>query len=362
MTERHVADIVRRLGPISRASLTDRTGLSQATVHRSIERLAELQVVDFSEAATTGPGKPSPMVAVKSASRYSFGLCVNTDAVMLSLVDLRGAVELLEEVTAAANDPAELSNELGVRIPQILRDRSIHSNQICGIGVSMPGFRNGKPNTFQTPRPLKAWRGISVDTFFKEATGLECYVENNGACGALAELFAGHGVQDRSFGYLSFNFGFGGGIVLDGTVIRGARGNAGEIGKVYTNDQMGHRPALGELLQRLASKGIHVERISELQDRFDPDWPGVSEWIAEVTPYLDLAVRAITAVVDPNFIVLGGEAPRALKQMLLDASSKSFVDRWGRDFPMPDLKSSDIQGDPALLGAAFLVVKNRVFL
>nr|WP_145158124.1 ROK family protein [Sinorhizobium medicae] len=74
--------------------------------------------------------------------------------------------------------------------------------------------------------------------------GLGTESRHNGACGALAELFAGHGVQDQSFGYQSFNFGFGGGIVLHSPLVRGARGNAGEIGKVFTNAQMKHRPAL----------------------------------------------------------------------------------------------------------------------
>lgn len=321
-----------------------------------------LDVIDFGEPISSGPGKPSPVVHIKASSLFSFGLCINTDTIHLSLVDLQGTEILSEEFTTDANDPKGIQNELSVRVPKMLKALSIEKRRICGIGTSMPGFRDGKPNTFQAPRPLKAWRGIEVDKFVKDATGFHSYVENNGACGALAELFAGHGVSDRSFGYLSFNFGFGGGIVLDGTLIRGARGNAGEIGKVYTNDQMSHRPALGELLHRLTNSGIQVERVSDLQREFDPNWPGVAEWIGEVTPYLDLAVRAITAVIDPNFIVLGGEAPRALREMLLQASSKGFIDRWGRDFPMPHLKCSDIPGDPALVGAAFLVKKSRVFV
>lgn len=121
-------------------------------------------------------------------------------------------------------------------------------------------------------------------------------------------MFAGHGVQDQFFGCLPFKFGFGGGIILEGSLLRGARWNAGEIGKIFTNEQMKHRPALGELRQRPSGRGISIERISDLRARFDPAGPGAAEWSAEVAPYLDLAIRAITAVVDPSFNVFGGEA------------------------------------------------------
>lgn len=361
-TERLVADTVRRFGPMARASLPGQTGLSQATVHRAIDRLEEAQIIELGESAANGPGKPSPMVSIKGSTVCSLGLCINTDAITFALADLRGVTHATENITVDANDPQSVAKEILKRIREFLDAGSLKTEQICGIGISMPGFRDQSANSFQTPRPLSAWRGIEIDSFFRNATGLDAFVENNGACGALAELFAGHGVQDQSFGYLSFNFGFGGGIVLDGSLVRGARGNAGEIGKVFTNEQMVHRPALGELLQRLSAQGIVLDRISDLNTRFEPDWPGVNEWITEVTPYLDLAIRAITAVVDPSFIVFGGEAPPALKAMLLDACAKQFIDRWGRTFPMPTLKSSNIPGDPALLGAAFLAMKNRVFL
>ena len=72
---------------------------------------------------------------------------------------------------------------------------------------------------------------------------------------------------------------------------------------------MKHRPALGELLQRPSGRGISIERIRDLRARFDPAGPGAAEWSAEVAPYLDLAIRAITAVVDPSFNVFGREAP-----------------------------------------------------
>lgn len=102
------------------------------------------------------------------------------------------------------------------------------------------------------------------------------------------------------------------------TTFSGAFGNAGEISRIYTEQEFTSRPALGELLKRLNAHGIDIQRVSALRQQFDPQWPGVDDWVAEVRPYLNRAIDALRAVIDPAAIVFGGELPTALGEMLLD--------------------------------------------
>ncbi len=56
--------------------------------------------------------------------------------------------------------------------------------------------------------------------------------------------------------------------------------------------------------------------ISYLRRHFDPKWPGVVEWVEEITPAYYRLVNAIWAIYDPQAIVFGGQEPPGLAQML----------------------------------------------
>ena len=83
----------------------------------------------------------------------------------------------------------------------------------------------------------------------------------------------------------------------------------------------------------------------------DPNWPGISDWIKECGPQLREILAAIKAIVDPNAIFFGGDAPPELRRMLIAEAEGAFV-RTGT--PNPALLESHIEGDAAHLGAAFL--------
>ncbi len=186
------------------------------------------------------------------------------------------------------------------------------------------------------------------------------FVENNATSAAIAELFCGGGKKHRCFGYLSFNHGFGCGIIWNDEPVFGGHGNAGEISSIFLDDEAPHRPALGELLNRLSDRGQDLT-FQRLLDAFDPTWPGVADWIEEVKPNLDLVIRGLSAILDPNAIFFGGKAPAELRKLLIDACGPADQDRFGATKPYPELLPSEIRGDAATLGAAMLPLQKIVF-
>ena len=111
---------------------------------------------------------------------------------------------------------------------------------------------------------------------------------------------------------------FGGGIIWENHAVLGGFGNAGELGNLFNENEMKHRPALGELVAHLKSRGVKLEGIQDLLNNFDPSWPGVDEWLNDIAPLLNLTITAIRAVLDPEAIYFGGEAPDKLRDMLID--------------------------------------------
>lgn len=355
-----ILDAVRVNELVARADLPAPTGLSQQTVHRLTEDLLERGFLERKEPVIQGRGKPSPRLAVNPAGAYGFGVSVDTNSVETVWVDLVGNILSQSRIDVVPNDPeAVVAAAWETSVAQ--RDAlGVDPARVAGCGVSIQGFRVSRENRFTTPVPLDNWTGVSIEERFVEVFGCPTYAENNATLGAIAELWSGAGKTYPTFAYLSFNYGFGGGLVLEGRPYYGFNRNAAELTSSFPMEQRKDRPALQHLLEGLREHGVDVPSIEALKSDFDPDWPGIREWVEKVSPALNQVVRNLQAILDPAAIVYGGEAPPALRQMLMDATSHRHPDRFGQEIPAPDLVQSRIPAEPSAVGAGIQAIRRRV--
>ena len=361
-TERQLLDLVRRNPGITRSALTGHTLVSQQTVHRSLDALHGLGLLAFTEAVKNGRGKPSPGVTLVPDAIFSVGISVNTDAVMLSLVNL--TCDQRAEVRVDT-DPTEMRRcllDVKAAYDDICHYHDAEADRVIGVGLAISGFKSGKEGHFTPPVPLSDWAHRDLHHVMASVFELPIWLENNATAGAIGEAMVGAGLAYETFAYLSFNYGFGCGLVSKGDVYLGGFGNAGEIGRIYRPDQIAHRPAMGELLERLRARGNHLETIGALNRHYDPSWSVLEEWLDEVTPQLELALRGLVAVFDPMAIVFGGEAPFDLRQRLIARCDIQQFDRLGVPVPGPQLLNSDVKSDPAAFGAALIPLKSEVLI
>lgn len=359
--ERMILEIVRRQGSVMRSQVAPSTNLTQPSVHRIVDALLEEGLLMLGEAVIHGRGKPSPALMLQPDAAYTIGISVNTDSISFGLCDFACRIvheEMLETPPTRRRDTLFALKE---QIRRALAGRGIAASQLVGVGFSMAGFFVGADRRFNAPEPLTDWSLINLKAELETLFDLPVWTENNATTGAIGESAVGAGRRFATFGYLSFNYGFGGGIVLDGKPFFGAFGNAGEISRVFTVEEGPSRPALGELLKRLNARGLAIANVRELRQRFDPAWPGVAEWVEEVTPALNRAIDMLRAVIDPEAIVFGGELPRALGQCLAAVAPSPSAPRYGIDAPYPERLVSEIEGDSSILGAALIPLMDRYF-
>ena len=361
--ERMVLEIVRRASAgVMRSAVAPQTNLTQPSVHRIVDTLLEAGLLKLGDAVAHGRGKPSPVLQLNGEAGYTIGISVNTDCVSFGICDFACNIvheEVLEGRPDSRRDTLFLLKQ---RIRDAMIGRGIESSRLIGLGFSMAGFFVDRERRFNAPEPLRDWSLVDIRVELETLFDLPVLVENNGTTGAIGESAVGAGRRFPTFGYLSFNYGFGGGIVLDGRPLFGAFGNAGEISRVFTVEEGPSRPALGELLKRLNARGVEIANIRELRQRFDPSWPGVEEWIEEVTPALNRAIDMLRGVIDPEAIVFGGELPHALGERLLQVPPSKSSARYGVEAPFPKRLVSEIAGDPAIIGAALIPLMERYFL
>jgi len=359
-----ILDIVRRHEPITRAAMTDLTNLTQQSVHRLVEGLIERNLLRAGPPRKGGRGQPSPTIELVDEAVYSLGISINTDSAVLCLADF--GCNVIEEMRLGlAPERRETTLQaLSDELSAMLARNGISRDWLLGLGFSMSGFFISGNREFNAPEPLRDWSLIDLRPDLERIFQLPVWLENNATTGAIGESLRGAGLAYQSFAYLSFNHGFGGGVIIDGKPHLGAHGNAGEFSGIYTPQESLNRPALQYLLATLQEHGIDIHSIEDLRNRFDPNWPGVEEWLERTMPTLDRLIATLIAVLDPQAIVFGGQLPVELGRMMI-ARVRKFSDRVHRydvGPPEAELVLSQTKGDAAVLGAALLPLKLSYFL
>lgn len=351
-SERAVLDVVRRLEPIPRADITSHVEITQQSVHRITEKLIQIGLITAGAPLRRGRGQPSAVLELVPRAAVSVGVSINTDSMVLALVDLGGRT--IEEVVlrqAPVNRRASLQ-VLRETFERMLRRNGIAPSQLIGAGVAMTGFfvPGGGVNA---PEPLRDWSLIDLRPELTECFRLPVWLENGATTGAIGERLRGAGRWADTFVYFSFNYGFGMGLVLDRRPFFGSHRNAGEV-HLFPKGEVENRPALRSLIEELHRNGIAIDSVADLKDRFDPAWPGVEAWIGRTLPQLDRAVNAIAGLIDPDAIVFGGQIPPALGALLIERATFWGPHRYGVGPELPRLVLSEANGDPAATGAAML--------
>lgn len=362
-SERVVLDAVRRLGPIARSSLPMHCNLAQQSVHRIADELIKQGFIEVREAERGRRGQPSPRLALSVGERFSVGLAVNTDCAIVCLANMQ--CEVIDEVRLRTS-PADMMRTLAdarAALERMLARNHVSHAQVLGLGVGMTGFFAPTPGQVNAPEPLRSWSLVDLFSPLREAFELPVRIQNNATTAAVGELLNGVGRQAKSFVYLSFNHGLGGGIVINGQVLLGAHGNAGEVGLCLTPDEAEDRPALGTLMAELRRHSVAVDSIEDLRQRFNMDWPGVSVWLERSTPQLQRIVNSVIAVIDPQAIVFGGQLPPVLGAALIKrVADGQYEPRYGVGPIRPEFVLSNPSVDASAAGAAALILKEAYFV
>ncbi|ADB29782.1 ROK family protein [Kribbella flavida DSM 17836] len=244
---------------------------------------------------------------------------------------------------------------------------------IGAVGIGCGGPLDPRTGVILGPPGLPGWDEVPLGQLVTDRLGLPAYVENDATAAALGEYrWGGWGV--RNLVYLTVSTGFGGGVVIDGDLFRGAAGQGGELGHVVV-DWQGRPCGCGargcaeayvsgtaiaarahEALQGWGSESSlrsldSVTAKDVVEHASSGDVLATAVW-GETTAMLGRMVAVIINVCEPELVVLGGGVTRA-GGLLLDPVREAAL---SQAMP-PAAKACDVvlshHGDQAgVLGAA----------
>lgn len=346
---------------IQRSALTDRLDLTQQSIYRIVDTLVDRgMIVLGAPVPGQGRGQPSPTLRLNGEYAYTCGISINPDIVHLYFMDMAGKIVGHDSVALTGQPMAKALDQIRTSMSKLRTRCGLSEEANLGIGVGMMGYNVGGTR-FNGPLPLHEWSLIELGPLLMSEFGKPVWIYIGGQTAAVGEAMFGIGRHIRHFAYLFIGYGFGGGLISNGELLLGGNGNAGEFACILEPSEINKRPALKYLINRLQSNGIEISTIDHLRKSFRPDWPGVAEWVEDITPTYNRLINAIWAVFGPQAIVFGGQVPPALAQMLIERTESFELPRYGVPHPPAKLVISELEGDAPAIGAAALPLKSLIF-
>ncbi|MEV5343771.1 ROK family transcriptional regulator, partial [Streptomyces sp. NPDC052676] len=316
MRRRNLARVmhtVRAEGPLSRAAVASRIGLTRAAVSTLVDELIRTGLLEELGPERPGRvGRPGSALAVSARGPAGIGAEVGVDHLAVCAVDLRGEVRAraVRHGTNRGRAPEPVIEELTGLVRQVVAEADGEGLWPAGLAVAVPGLvaRDGRT---VVRAPNLDWHDLDLGTLLPFEAGLT--VDNEANFGALAELWLGEGTPP-DFLHVSAEIGIGAAVVVGGGLLRGTRGFAGELGHVPVRPDgpecaCGGRGCLEqyageEAVLRAAGLEPGEDRVGLLADRAEEGDEDVRRALRDAGEALGIALTGAVNLLDPESVVL----------------------------------------------------------
>ncbi|MBP2160506.1 MULTISPECIES: ROK family transcriptional regulator [Asticcacaulis] len=362
--QRVVLQTIRTHGPVTRSELASLTGLTHQSIVNITRRLLEDGLIKDEGALKGTRGQPAARLAVESSGAYTLGLNIDRDHLTFVVMDLAGQV--LRRVYARQRFalPNDVIGFLGQEIAKLYADRVVPRKRVLGLGIAIPERLAGV-DVAERPANYDVWQSLDVVETFSEALGLSVYVENDATSAAIGELQFGQGLTQKSFVYTLISAGVGCGLVIEGQPYAGGLTHAGEIGNIPIPDKDGHPRTLWDVLSlfafydELGRRGVVLTDAADILEDDEATIAGVDAWIEEAVTHMIAPFLAVTYILSPESLVIGGQLPGFVIRRLCDRLNER-LENFKRNIPLTPFRPSTVSIDAAAMGAAVLVLQKAL--
>ena len=343
-------------GELTRADLRELTGLSKPTISEAVRRLTDAGLVVVVGHVSAGPGPNAEVYAANPEAGYVVAVSVR-DTFMGHSPSLAAAMcDVSGSVRARLESPVDFQKTDPVEAVASMVERLRAEVDVSGIGIVQVGVAGAyDPKTGIIHHvDVPGWERPGLVDELRERLGLRVEVDNDVNLAAAAERRRGIAGDSDGFALLWLGEGLGLAIDLGGTLLRGARGGAGEIGYMPLYNLDGERRADlqdligGEAVQDLAAQYKLTGRTpAEAVAAAAGDGPNGERFLAALAERIAVGLAAVVAVLDPPLVVLGGQIAQAGGIPLRDAVREAMT----ANAPLDTIvEITSVTDDPVLLG------------
>lgn len=335
-------------GPLSRAELSRRLGLTRVTVSDLVaELLGRNHVVELGPDGTGRPGKPAILVDVNRHGLQIIGLdLAEASSLSAAVMDLDGRI-----LTRLSTELSSVTGQAVIDLVLDLADRAVAAATapLLGIGVGTPGLVDTDGTVLTAPN--LDWSEVPLGALLQERTGLPTLVANDADAAVMGEFTFGGGGDDLLL--VKVGRGVGAGVIVGGRRVNGHHFAAGEIGHVTVGTDGGELCSCGKY--GCLETWLAVPRL-EAALAATPD----AAVLRTAGERLGITLAPVVALLDLAEVVLTGPA-ELLDDTLLGAVEHTIASRLLRQSgARVHFRRSEDPRDITLRGTAVLVLSHQL--
>lgn len=307
-----------------------------------------------------------------------FGVDIGGTTVKMGLFTVEGNVtDKWEIITRKEEQGKFILSDIASSIQKKIEKKEIAKEEIVGIGLGVPG-PVAEDGTVLKCANL-GWGVFNVADKVRKLTGIEnVKVGNDANVAALGEMWQGGGRGYKNLVMVTLGTGVGGGVILNGKILTGSNGAAGEIGHIkvkYDETDTCGCGKKGCLEQYASATGIGKEARKALKnyagtsvlqkekitakvifDAAKADDALAMELVEGFGKNLGLALAHIAQVIDPEVFVIGGGVSKA-GQIILDVVSKNYEESVMFALKNKAFRLAELGNDAGIFGSAKMVLE-----
>lgn len=375
-----VVGLLRRCDAISQIELLKQTGLSAGTVFSIVKELRDRGFLDEIGPGQSVTGRKPVLLRFNPQARLVVAIELTSAQTRVALVDLAGRILMKTQRPTQSNvDPQKAIEQVGAEAMALTARAEVPREKLLGVGVSVEGIIDADCQRLVLAANL-GWRDVPVKSLLESALGVPVVMNNGG--GAIGEYLLGPGKGSQMALCVEVDSGVGAMPFLNGRMLRGVHGMAGEIGHnlavpdgefcscgrrgcletvvsagaiVAQAVQVRRREPNSRIPAKLSSlpKAEAIRRIAEAAATGDTEAKTIFDHAGR---HLGIAVAGLVNFLDPELVILTGMVAYQSGGLLLDivrtVAAEHMLQNGSRSVR---IEQGTLGDDASLIGAAATV-------
>jgi glucokinase len=261
--------------------------------------------------------------------------------------------------TSLHGEPLAIVEAIGLAILPMLDKANAQGPVTAGIGVSVAGFLTTDRSAMIHNANLPALREFPLRRALEDRLSMECRLEVDSNAAVVAEYRYGAGRGSKRLLGVTVGTGLGGGVIIDGELLRFTGECAGDLGHIIVerNGRLctcGARGCLEAMVNTAALKERGGGRPArEIIDSAREGEDSARKALAETGFWLGLGLASLSPIFSPDRIVVGGGVASA-GELLLGPTRASYRTHARPEFAHTEVIGSSFNGWDGIVGAASL--------
>ena len=308
--------------------------------------------------------------------KYAYGVDIGGTTVKMGFFETTGKlVDTWEIPTRTENSGELILPDIAASIKENNEKHGIEMGDIEGVGMGVPGPVKDDGTVLRCVN--LGWGIFNVNEKLEDLTGISVKAGNDANVAALGEMWKGGGQGFHTLVVVTLGTGVGGGIILDGQMLTGAKGAGGEIGHIHMNDaepdecgcgnhgcleQYASATGVVRLAKRALAKATEKTVLNADTVTAKDVWDAVKEGdpvalqVAEqFGKYLGEGLAIVADVINPEAFVIGGGVSKA-GEVLLSYIEKNYTKTVFHASRDVKFTLATLGNDAGIYGAAKLVL------